>query len=129
MRLSEAIRLGAMLKPQGRGAIIGARGRTCALGAALDAIGALTDEWDQARLPKMWSWACEQDKYRCPACARPRRMNSTFNIITHLNDRHRWTREAIADWVATIEPKAAIEPTPIGELEETCPPRVHLSVA
>ena len=40
MTLSEAIRLGAMLKPQGRMGIVH-RGRTCVLGAALDAVGAI----------------------------------------------------------------------------------------
>jgi hypothetical protein len=24
-------------------------------------------------------------------------------MIMHLNDRHRWTRERIADWVETVE--------------------------
>jgi len=40
MRLSDAIRLGAMLKPQAYGGFH-FEGRTCAMGAALDACGRL----------------------------------------------------------------------------------------
>ncbi len=31
-------------------------------------------------------------------------------MVIHLNDDHRWTREQIADWVATVEPSET--PTP-----------------
>lgn len=30
------------------------------------------------------------------------------SIIAHLNDHHGWSREAIAEWVATIESKLAV---------------------
>ena len=30
-------------------------------------------------------------------------MRRTQSLITHLNDDHKWTREAIADWVEGIE--------------------------
>jgi hypothetical protein len=35
--------------------------------------------------------------------------------MIHLNDDHRWTRERIAEWVATVEPK---EPEPRTESEQ-----------
>lgn len=40
------------------------------------------------------------------------------DLIRNLNDKHKWTREAIADWVATIE---AQQPT-----EELAPPLVPI---
>ncbi len=108
MKLSEAIRLGAMLKPQGFGQYR-ANDATCAVGAAMDGAG------DSAFV----AWQ-ELERFldnRCPVClclvltetGRGR------NILPHLNDDHRWTREQIADWVATIEPPETpptIERTP-----------------
>lgn len=44
MRLSEAIRLGAMLKPQGFGSYF-RHGATCAMGAAIEAVGGANDDW------------------------------------------------------------------------------------
>ena len=109
MRLSEAIRLGAMLHPQCFGALYEYRPgpadvtanqqlprrvwrtrgvmKSCALGAAL--MAGYSDEFEK-----------ESIKRRCPACRAPDCLTHT---ISHLNDRHRWTREAIADWVQTIE--------------------------
>lgn len=91
MQLSEAIRLGAMLHPQGfywshlkdtNGTVIA----TCALGAAYDAGYAHPFE---VATPA-----------RCPRC---HGSASLSWIVAHLNDTHRWTREAIADWVETVE--------------------------
>jgi hypothetical protein len=47
MRLSEAIRLGSMLKPQQRGGYLDRHG-TCALGAASEALGMAPDLQTQA---------------------------------------------------------------------------------
>ncbi len=98
MRLSEAIRLGAMLHPQHFGsarlydvdadmAIIG----TCAIGAAEEAGYSfwVPDETLNANA-------------RCPQCDCWSR-DTTRALIPHLNDDHRWTREAIADWVELQE--------------------------
>lgn len=116
MRLSEAIRLGSMLKPQD---LVGFRrgGRSCALGAACDALGvpvhheddfafglhALNTEFPQLTLPA-----------RCPACSALRGLWRRWrdeeydlgDVIIHLNDDHKWTRERISDWLATIERRA-----------------------
>jgi len=35
---------------------------------------------------------------------------SRHDQIAHLNDGHGWTRERIADWVATIETQETAEP-------------------
>ena len=102
MKLSEAIRLGAMLKPQGSGRFY-QNGRTCALGAALDAIGRLdtSREWSEYDLAeKSFPALCavatppDWDGYSDPPL---------WRAIEWLNDCEHWTREQIADWVATIE--------------------------
>lgn len=102
MKLSEAIRLGSMLKPQCFGSYFGvglAKESSCAMGAAMDAINAKSipyiEDWQwitytTAKCPHSWA------SKHCPSIV--------HSIITHLNDSHRWTREAIADWVQTIEP-------------------------
>lgn len=132
MKLSEAIRLGAMLKPQAfgtqwetrlkagwRGWLLRQReNATCAFAAALDAHPCATKlvPWTESRslrglvatdgefsealiLPQEWQVIYEHRE--CPAChGYP---ENVFNLISHLNDTHRWTRERIADWVEAIE--------------------------
>jgi hypothetical protein len=39
----------------------------------------------------------------CPACSRDEM--ELDRLIAHLNDKHKWTRERIADFVETLEPK------------------------
>lgn len=93
MRLSEAIRLGAMLHRQAFGSYshIDKSGRvfaTCALGAAR----AAGYEIESGTLKLSQCPECG-DYVWCPA----------FPLVAHLNDIHQWTRERIADWVETIE--------------------------
>jgi hypothetical protein len=100
MRLSEAIRLGAMLHPQAFQSLrvidmdTGAVVRTCALGAAEQAGYNIERE------------SAEESLQRCPACPPVPFFWSVNMVIAHLNDDHRWTRERIADWVETLEPAA-----------------------
>jgi hypothetical protein len=127
MRLSEAIRLGAMLHPQAFGQLSGTvkpkwwqRFRkpvpaTCAWGAALEAEGVVsrpTLPSDQSIIirgispsgriydsPHEWR-VVVSPSYQCPEC------HGTFvgvALIAHLNDVHRWTRERIAYWVQDVE--------------------------
>jgi len=98
MRLSEAIRLGATMRPQAFRTLLTDDG-ACALGAALLAVGARPEEAVRSALDR-WPWASTVNA-DCPRCTRSR---TVFRVITHLNDRHRWTREQIATWVAGIEP-------------------------
>ena len=104
MRLSEAIRLGAMVHQQTTSRII-ARDKegnivaTCAIGAAL-----VTTNVDVG-----WREAVEKmligcpDIVECPVCGDE---NYIFDIINlHIGCQHHWTREHIADWVESIEPK------------------------
>jgi hypothetical protein len=128
MRLSEAIRLGAMLKPQAFGMeegtvpgprtpgdVLGLRAQigTCAMGAAVDAGWRYQTErierlvngsvmfWSTATPMTpitLWSASCPCQNRR--QCEQPK---SVIHVVTHLNDHHEWTRERIADWVETIE--------------------------
>ena len=118
MKLSEAIRLGAMLKPQAFGALSSTdQTGTCAMGAAIQAIGspmrALRDGEAStngrrstgtplvADVPQDWQNTYDAKDPVCPECAGIK--VNVLAAITHLNDTHRWTRERIADWVETLE--------------------------
>lgn len=121
MKLSEAIRLGAMLKPQEFGDL-NSGGKTCAWGSAYDACG-------YANIPKpfpaAWIWP-QKELAVCPECVTHGGSGGFHglidghtvagHIITHLNDTHRWTRERIADWVEEQE-RAMEEKQP--EIQET----------
>lgn len=116
MKLSEAIRLGAMLKPQtfGRisgpvdgprlpGDVLGLRFAlgTCALGAAYDAGWLRQREDVGVHDAPMYCPACGQWSYADEVDA------LVNHIVMHLNDEHRWTREQIADWVESVEHRLA----------------------
>lgn len=107
MRLSEAIRLGAMLRPQGKGDLFGANGTSCALGAAMEAIGlrpiegAMDLDCSSDEFEEMYhQWPILLDEPDSPI-EHPygKKLAETIPV---LNDAG-WTRERIADWVATVE--------------------------
>lgn len=99
MRLSDAILLGASLRPQAFGRMFGDNG-SCALGAAMEAVGG------GIAFARLWPWG-ELLVHGCPfemeGCVGYRH-GQVFHVITHLNDYHRWSREQIAEWVRTVEP-------------------------
>lgn len=115
MLLSKAIRLGAMVTPQCFKEYYDREtGATCALGAAARTVlrvkgleGAFwQDEAQIARscelaLRVQYPWCCEKSPVLCPECRAEG--ESPAHVIGHLNDYHRWSREAIADWVETLE--------------------------
>jgi hypothetical protein len=122
MKLSEAIRLGSMLKPQGDGVLFDEGGGSCALGAACDALG--VERHDQSRfmvhaLEVEWPMLLKAAK--CPACSFIKGIIRRWreeefdleDVIIHLNDDHGWTRQRIADWIATMEVPAW--PGPVSE--------------
>lgn len=121
MKLSEAILLGSTLRPQIRGHLFG-DGRSCALGAAGEAIGATPKDcpssWESIR--HQWPWL-QVLSFPCPACWRPRGTSNAVDLITHLNDFHGWTRQRTAAWVASIEPedRGQTEPSPGSEAYRT----------
>ncbi len=127
MLLSEAMRLGAMLRPQGFGSLASIRKRwfrktvtTCALGAAYEAGNftktvpiktpqlnsrgtGLVQEGEALVVPDQWSELLWR-RVPCPACKDFDVIGPMHRIIAmHLNDSHRWTRQQIADWVFSIE--------------------------
>ena len=117
MLLSEAIREGAKIRPQGYGTMFEARCdvseefegvASCALGAAYEA------KHHEYRLAGLSSMALYSDfpilsTVVTPPCA----CFASFvgedlrDTVTHLNDFHDWRREAIADWVQHFEAGAA----------------------
>lgn len=110
LKLSDAMRLGAMLKPQRFGILSSPDGGTCAMGAAFDALGGLGELIGQSNA----AWACSAAAlwpWVMTIVRHPVMGDSMFhssgvlNIIVDLNDRFQWSRERIADWIATIEPQ------------------------
>lgn len=100
MRLSDAIRLGAMLRPQTREDYF-ADGGSCALGAAFEAAKGYTRS-EQMNFVECIEFPILGVPASCPVCNRDTE-DEAASVVVHLNDRHFWTREAIADWVETIE--------------------------
>lgn len=93
MKLSEAIRLGAALKPQGFGTL-DTNGHTCAIGAALDAVGQL-DRAVNTAMPyevaqNLWPILRANDY-------------ELMSAIIRANDGDHQTREVIADFVEQYE--------------------------
>jgi hypothetical protein len=124
MKLSEAILLGSTLRPQIKGYLF-ADERSCALGAAGEAVGAEPKDcqatWEFIR--NAWPWS-QVLSFRCPACWRPRETWRVVDLIVHLNDFHSWTRQCTAAWVAAVEPgekEGRIE-VPVGEALATQKP-------
>lgn len=124
MKLSEAIRLGAMMGPQVRGTF--SKGNaTCALGAAALAGGCRFELPREGAFPTRgnrpatmsvifpYEWMVIKQEHVCPEPHRVRFRKPMLvsRLIPHLNDYHGWSRERIADWVATIEP-AEVQATP-----------------
>lgn len=101
MLLSEAMKLGAMMKPQGFGWFL-KDGKSCALGAAMEAVGVSIAEGDRYDPSvELWTWLIKPRP--CPACPEFGHWSSTGAVIAHLNDDHLWTREAIAAWIEVLE--------------------------
>ncbi len=102
MSLSEAIRLGTMMTSQAFRVVFTGDG-ACAWGAALLAVGATPERAVRSAARRRWPWAFAVS-VNCPSCGRSRLV---CEVIAHLNDDHRWTREKIGAWVAEIEPADA----------------------
>lgn len=102
MSLSEAIRLGTMMTSQAFRVVFRGDG-ACAWGAALLAVGAPPERAVRSAARNRWPWAFAVS-VNCPSCGRSRLV---CEVIAHLKDDHRWTREQIGAWVAEIEPADA----------------------
>lgn len=133
MKLSDAIRLGAMMSPQGEGGWMDGATR-CALAAASDAVGIpayLEAGWggrklgvDYQTLKQYFPVLFEMCFSPVPKC-RPYKVE-LLEIIWTLNDVEKWTREQIADWVETVEmgfeaANQVVEEQPTEELVQAQP--------
>ncbi len=111
MKLSDAMRAGAKMGPQGFGAPKQRRDQLslCAIQAVFMATRGRGSIYEQYPI-------LDRNAGKCPECG-GRLPNLTVGII-HLNDDHRWTREAIADWIeATFEGGTRVaQPEPVEEL-------------
>lgn len=99
MRLSDKMILGTALKRHVRWCVIPAEGSDsgCAMQLAAAAVG-MRNYTDM--IPAGF-WLTEL-RLPCPAC---RHFDDPITIITfHLNDKHGWNIERIADWVRSVEP-------------------------
>lgn len=133
MKLSEAIREGARLAPQAFGMMF-VKGGTCAIGAAAEhlwMVGKLSmsnptfasfDHLEPffplmtrrgVKLPCHCKYVNTHDVMMSEEYA-----ETVSLFIAHLNDIHRWSREAIAEWVETIEKNLETEQAPGPRLGE-----------
>lgn len=119
MYLFEAVRLGALILPQGFG-INRSLNTACAMDGALLAVGdpAVRENtvalWERRKQLLPFAYA---DAPACPVCADAvntgehaimlavaRKCRSVAGVVAiHLNDRHRWSREQIATWLEPLE--------------------------
>lgn len=117
MRLSEAVRLGAMTGGQIKWDLIDQHGNTCAIGAAMVAMGIKP------------SAMAHESLWRHFPCLNS---NLVFGerlqyVIVDLNNHEGWSRERIADWLETsgndMESVEAPDPFPVkvaAEIGSTC---------
>lgn len=124
LSLSQAMRLGSMLRPQAFGDYQDGQG-TCALAAAYEAVNQDPENDDGGDpfggIPERVNQRCQ-----CPACKRIEYADdcgfAMGYVIAHLNDDHRWTREQIADWVETIEAQQAQSSSTVNVLDQVAVP-------
>ena len=114
MKLSEAMRLGAMATEQCFEMLYDPiTGATCAVGSVYSAIGKLGIGYKYADLRLEFPILASVDATACPDCGDATHIRTSCALIPHLNDVHLWTREQIADYVATIEAQQDAKPEPL----------------
>jgi hypothetical protein len=88
MKLSEAIRAGAKLRPQGRGGFMSQwmYGTSCAMLAAYEAVNG----WPKSKGAALLVWHCHEEFGIT---------KDQMKEVVDLNDNKCMTREEIADWV------------------------------
>ena len=104
--LAEYIRAGMKRRPeQAFGDYYRGDLASCALGAAYEAMYRLPRD-AQGKRPTRdldWFFDCLDTVKACPVEGCKKRLYLAA-LLVHINDDHRWTRDAIADWVATTAP-------------------------
>jgi hypothetical protein len=110
--LAQAIRRGIDRRPdQAFGEYYHGHGASCALGAAYEGLYRLPFEVQGIVAKDLWRYYECLDFVirRCPDdCHKQLPLGA---LIVHLNDDHRWSRERIADWVASLAPSSVPIPT------------------
>jgi hypothetical protein len=104
---SEAIRLGCLTTAQGRETYIAKRQgqwQACAYGAmavgyGFDPSGTDGRRIDDFILPGEVQIEGQISESSCPA---PACATARYDLLIHLNDDHRWSRERIADWLESL---------------------------
>lgn len=115
MKLSEAIRLGAMSgKKQIKGVFHDSDGGVCAQGAALYAIGKLRGGSEPQAMREVWPWSVEPYVGVIPEIEKLKNSETATRmffrfVIAHLNNDCDWTFNEIADWVEQKEYELGIE--------------------
>lgn len=110
LKISEAMRLGAMVTNPGRGNLWSTNNEACAIGAALIAWGRGPETWPRGEINKVYDYFGGFGKSvinECPVtfdhdihCVA---ISFTLvSLILHLNDRHGLPREWIADFLESI---------------------------
>jgi len=104
--MSDAILLGCKHSAQAFGVMRDTAGRTCALGAAAEAIGFNPMLDGEIAINRRWPMMYDEQLIKCPVpdCDffSPFGENpilTPVQVLMHLNDNHRWTREEIAHWL------------------------------
>lgn len=106
MKLSEAIRLGAMLNPQTQVGSLSHKGATCAIGGAMKAAGLSLKAFCPYDVAAA-RWPILNNYTQSPISGFG--IDRLMYVIWTLNDSEGWTREQIAEWVASQEALAVPE--------------------
>ena len=110
MKLSEAILLNGVSKPQGFGSdSITSLDAPCVLGGALQCVGKqIVTQDDSAKnyglVRHQWPWVWQSATCPVIGC---RGLTGSYDFVEalwHLNDIHQWTRSRISEWVSQFEP-------------------------
>lgn len=97
MKMWKAMLKGAKMGPQLFGRLKIGNG-SCAVGAVCLSMGFMKAQELRNKFPFLW------DLESCPVsgCC-DIKVQTLNNVIVHLNDNHKWSRENIAHWVRSIE--------------------------
>jgi hypothetical protein len=108
--LAEFIRAGADRRPdQAFGDYYSGKNASCALGAAYEAMYRLPAEPGRPGRDLDWFFDCLDTVKACPGEGCKKKLFLAA-IIVHLNDDHRWSREQIANWLATVNGNGKTKP-------------------
>ena len=119
MKASEALLLGSLVTTQGFGAESPASSTPCALGTIAQVLGLqFTNFGVYSTLGQIYPWML-QEGYDCPMCPDSIGSYKAMSLIYHLNDQHKLSRNKIAEWIATVEPKELTYQEPVFVKENT----------